>query len=257
MTKNCTEEAIKFIEVNRRKPFFVYLPHPMPHVKLDATEQFKGKSKRGLYGDVIEEIDWSVGEILKKLKELNLDKNTLVIFTSDNGPWVNYRGKGIKSHGGEAYPLRGGKFSSYEGGFRVPCIMWWPGKIPSGTTCSKVASTIDLLPTIAKLAGAKIPVDRVIDGKDISALMFAEHGAESPHNYFYYYIANELQAVRSGQWKLRRAKGNTELFNLDHDISETNNLAKQHPDLAAKLTKVMKVFDSRLMNERRPAGRLE
>ena len=125
------------------------------------------------------------------------------------------------------------------------------------TTCSKVASTIDLLPSIAKLAGAKIPVDRVVDGKDISPLMFAEHGAESPHNYFFYYIANELQAVRSGQWKLRRAKGNTELFNLDHDISETNNLAKHHPDIAGKLTKVMKVFDSRLMNERRPAGRLE
>lgn len=257
MTKNCTEESIQFIRANQEKPFFLYLSHPMPHVKLDATERFKGKSERGLYGDVIEELDWSVGEILETLKELQLDEKTLVIFTSDNGPWLNYRGEGIKSLGGNADPLRGGKFSTYEGGFRMPCIMWWPGKIPAGTTSTELATSMDLLPTIVKLAGGEVPVDPGIDGKDISALIFSEDDAPSPHEYFYYYIHLKLQAVRAGDWKLRNADGTIELFDLASDMAEANNVAEAHPELVSSLTQVMADFDRSLKAERRPAGKLE
>jgi arylsulfatase A-like enzyme len=250
LTKRYTEKAVEFITANQNRPFFLYLPHTMPHVPLFTTEEFKGKSERGLYGDVIEEIDWGVGEILKTLKDLNLDENTLVIFATDNGPWLRF-----KERGGSALPLRDGKFSTYEGGMRVPCIMRWPGKIPAGQVCSEVAATIDFLPTIASIANIPVPDDRTIDGKSIWPLMSAQPNARSPHDAYYYYNdESELQAVRSGKWKLRKTD-TVELYNLEEDISEANNLAEQHPDIVKRLTETIQTFDSELKANARPPGR--
>lgn len=253
LSKRYTEEAVRFIAANKEKPFFLYLPHTMPHIPLFASEQFKGKSKRGLYGDTIEEIDWSVGEILKVLKTHGLDENTLVIFTSDNGPWKLNGGRG-----GSAFPLRGYKFSTYEGGMRVPCIMRWPGRIPAGTTSDEIAATIDLLPTFAKLAGTSAPSDRVIDGKDILPLLTAAaDDAKSPHEAYFYCKGKNIQAVRRGKWKLRvEGKNKIELFDLTADISETTNLAKKEPATVAALRKLMQEFDANLKANDRPAGSL-
>jgi arylsulfatase A len=171
LTKRYTEEAIRFIVKNKKNPFFLYLPHAMPHIPIFVSEKFKGKSERGVYGDAIMEIDWSTGEIMRTLKSLGIDQNTLIIFTSDNGPWNLKDGEG-----GDAFPLRGYKFQTYEGGMRVPAIMRWPGKIPSGVVCSEIASTIDILPTIASLTGTPLPECRVIDGKNIWPLMSGEKG---------------------------------------------------------------------------------
>ncbi|MEK6234279.1 MAG: sulfatase, partial [Planctomycetales bacterium] len=172
LTKRYTDEAVAFMRRHKEQPFFVYLPHTMPHTRLDASEQFKGKSKRGLYGDVIEEIDFNVGRILDAIKEMGLADTTYVLFTSDNGPWL-IKNKGLADgrlpgdHGGSAGPLRSGKVSTFEGGVRVPTILWGPGRVPAGTTCNSIASTLDVLPTLAFLAGAETPSDRVIDGKRI------------------------------------------------------------------------------------------
>ena len=198
LTQRYTHEAMEFIRENRDKPFFLYLPHAMPHVPLFTSVDFEGVSERGLYGDVVEELDWSVGEILETLSDLGLDERTLVVFTSDNGPWFLDDGRG-----GSAGPLRGYKFQTYEGGVRVPCIMRWPGKIPAGVVRHEVAGTIDLLPTIAEITGARAPNDRVIDGRSIWKLISGEPGAESPHEAFFYYTENGLEAVRQGKWKLR------------------------------------------------------
>lgn len=287
LTRRYTEEAVKFIRANRSKPFFIYLPHTMPHIPLFASDKFKGTSERGLYGDVIEEIDWGVGEILNVLKELELDERTLVIFTSDNGPWDLSDGRG-----GSAGPLRGYKFETYEGGMRVPCIMRWPGKIPANTVSFEVAGTIDLLPTIARLAGAGVPDDRVIDGKDIWPLMSGTADARTPHDAYFYYQGNQLEAVRSGNWKLRRVGaaelqsvqekasqlkdlapkhrelirrvvdkfGNVnevQLFNLQQDVSETRNLADKHPDIVRRLIDTMNRFDRDLKANARPAVQRE
>ena len=249
LTKRYTAEAIKFITANKSKPFFLYLPHTMPHIPLFASEQFKGKSERGLYGDTIEEIDWSTGEILKTLKSLGLDKNTLVVYTSDNGPWKLSNGRG-----GHADPLRGYKFQTYEGGMRVPCIVRWPDRIPAGSTCSEIAATIDLLPTIAKLANAELPTDRVIDGKNIWPLMSGEADAKSPHDIYYYYRGTNLQSARSGKWKLRLEKKMIELFDLNADIGEVENLADRFPEVVDKLSKQIKDFDADLKANQRPAG---
>ncbi len=251
LTKRYTEEAVKFIKENRDKPFLCYLPHTMPHVPLHASEEFRGRSDRGLYGDVIEEIDWSTGQIIKTLKDLGIDENTLVIFTSDNGPWLS-KGK----NGGSAKPLRNGKFSTYEGGFRMPCIMRWAGKIPAGKTCRQVASTLDVLPTLASLAGTEAPGDRIIDGHDISKLLMSPTTGESPTEAFYYYSGRgKLEAVRCGKWKLRTAKNKPELYNLREDIGEKHNLADENPDLVEKLQNRMNAFDKKLKNNSRPAGR--
>ena len=200
LSQRYTEEAVKFIEENKNKPFFLYLPHTMPHIPLFASEKFKGKSERGLYGDTIEEIDWSVGEIMKALRDNNLDDNTLVIYTSDNGPWKLKGGRG-----GSAHPLRGFKFQTYEGGMRVPCIMYWKGKVPAGSSCDEIAATIDLLPTIAGLSGAALPNDRTIDGKDIWPLIAGKKGAQTPHEIYFFYKGNKLESARQGKWKLRRS----------------------------------------------------
>jgi arylsulfatase A len=248
LTQRYTAEAIEFIKANRKQPFFVYLAHTMPHIPIFASEDFKGKSARGLYGDVIEEIDWSTGQIIEALKATGLDQNTLIVYTSDNGPW------NLKSgHGGSASPLRGYKFQTYEGGMREPTIMRWPGRIPAGTVCSEVAGTIDMLPTLAGLSGGRLPTDRVIDGRDIWPLMSGQTGAKSPHDHYCYYRGTKLEALRMGDWKLRRAK-QVELFNLAEDISESKNLADQHPDIVRRFQKTMDDFDETLKANKRPAG---
>jgi len=238
VTKRYTEEVIKFITANKDKPFFVYLPHTMVHNPVHSSEKFRGKSANGGYGDATEEIDWSTGEILATLKKLGVDDNTLVIFTSDNGAASRW--------GGSNLPLSGYKGSTMEGGMREPCVMRWPGKIPAGKKCDELASTLDLLPTLARLAGTKAPEDRIIDGKDIWPLMVGKRGAKSPHEAFYYYRMDQLQAVRSGKWKLhlpyetgkknQRTRAPLKLYDLEADIGETTNVAEEHPELVERLT---------------------
>ena len=250
LTKRYTERAVGFIETNKDKPFFLYMPHTMPHVPLFASEEFAGKSERGLYGDTIEEIDWSVGQVLKALKEQGVEDRTLVIYASDNGPWKLNGGKG-----GSAYPLRGYKFQTLEGGMRVPCLMRWPGKIPVGSVCSEVAATIDLMPTIARLTGTTLPDDRIIDGKDIWPLISGQEGAVSPHDAYFFYRAMNLEAVRSGDWKLRVTEADgVELFNLKEDISEAENLAAENPHIVKMLRALMATFDAELKSNTRPVG---
>ena len=254
LTKRYTEEAVKFIEENKNKPFFLYLPHTMPHIPLFASEKFKGKSERGLYGDTIEEIDWSVGEIMKSLRDNNLDENTLVIYTSDNGPWKLKGGRG-----GSAHPLRGFKFQTYEGGMRVPCIMHWKGKVPAGSSCDEIAATIDLLPTIAGLSGAEMPNERTIDGKDIWPLIAGKKGAQTPHEIYFFYKGNKLESARQGKWKLRRSGKKSqpvELYDLASDISESKNIAKENEILVNEMIKKMNLFDEKLKKNQRPAGEL-
>ncbi|UCF15928.1 MAG: sulfatase [Phycisphaerales bacterium] len=253
LTQVYTEEAVEFIDSNRDRPFFLYLAHTMPHVPLGASKKFRNRSRRGLFGDVIEELDSSAGRILRTLKELNLDNNTIIVFTSDNGPWIEDH---LGDYGGSAAPLRGWKMSAWEGGSRVPAICRWPGRIPAGRICHEMVTTMDLLPTFAGLAGAKLPEDRVIDGKDISRLMVGDPDAKSPHEAFYFYNYLRLNAVRSGRWKLvlpRPAKPpgtgwsgrmidaveKAELYDLEADIEERYDLADQHPDIAAKLLKLI------------------
>jgi arylsulfatase A-like enzyme len=236
LTRKYTEKAIDFITKNRNQPFLVYLPHTMPHVPLFASEEFKGKSQKGIYGDVIMELDWSTGEILKTLKELGLDEKTLVIFASDNGPWLS---KG--EHGGSSKPLQGGKFSAYEGGMRSPCIMRWPGVIPPQSVCSEIATTMDFLPTLAALSQAKLRPDRTIDGKNIFSLM-TDPKAKTPHEAFFYYFEGQLEAVRSGEWKLILAHNRWKepfpmgLYNLKNDISEQNDVSTENPEIVKYLT---------------------
>ena len=269
-----TQRAVRFIENNKGKPFFLYVPHNMPHVPLFVSDKFKGRSKRGLYGDVIMEIDWSVGRILAALRRNHLDKNTLVIFTSDNGPWLSYG-----DHAGSAGPLREGKGTTWDGGQREACIMWWPGRIPGGRVCGEMVSSIDILPTVARLAGAKRPV-KEIDGKNIWPLIEGEAGAKSPHEAFYFYQGDQLQAVRSGRWKLHfphiyrtlggkpggtggmpaeyiKGEIGLALFDLKNDIGEKNDVAEQHPDIVQKLSKIGKEFDDKLKRTKREPGKRE
>ncbi|MEI6772817.1 MAG: sulfatase [Planctomycetota bacterium] len=246
-----TDRGVKFIEANKDKPFFLYMPHSMPHVPLYASEKFKGKSNQGLYGDVIEEIDASVGTILETLKKHSLDKNTLVIFTSDNGPWLSYG-----NHGGSKGMLREGKGTEFEGGVRVPFVARWPGKIPAATTSNEPTMTIDLLPTLVGYAGGVVKAEPKIDGKNISAIIEAKPNAKSPQEAYYFYWGDALHAVTSGKWKLhfphpylhiieggsdgKPGKGETRkielsLFDLDADITESKNVADQNPDVVKKL----------------------
>lgn len=241
LTKRYTETAVDFIKENKDKPFFLYVAQSMPHIPLYASKQFKGKSERGLYGDVIEEIDWSMGQILKTLESLGLEENTLVIFTSDNGPWKLDNG-----HGGSAFPLRGHKFETLEGGMRVPMIAQWKGKIKEGSVCTEVASTMDLLPTIAYLTDSEMS-DKPIDGKNIWKLISGKK-TKSPYKKegFYYYKGSTLEAVRIGDWKLRITEEGTALYNLKKDISESTNVADIHPEIVKKLSKKLTEFDKNL-----------
>jgi arylsulfatase A-like enzyme len=266
LTERYTDEAVAFIKANKDKPFFLYLPHTMPHLPLFASNKFKGKSKGGLYGDVIECIDWSTGQIVDTLKQLALDKNTIVVFTSDNGPWLQ---KKKDKNVGCALPLRGSKSTTYEGGQREPTVMWAPGKIPSGTVCKEMTLSMDLYPTFAALAGAELPSDRIIDGKNVWPLMSGISGAKTPHKAFFYYSSRgRMEGVRAGKWKLRKAgeKGKQkgipqeppkiELYDLESDISEKTNLAEKHPDIVERLSNMMKDFDEKLTAGIRPVGQL-
>ena len=271
-TRMFTERAVKFIDEHAEQPFLLYMPHVMPHVPIFASDDFRGRSQRGLYGDVIEELDWSLGEVLKALTKNKLDERTLVIFASDNGPFLSYG-----EHAGSAKPLREGKLTTFEGGVRVPCIMRWPGVIPAGRTCDEVCATIDLVPTIGKLIGAKLP-ERKLDGLDIGPLL-KDPDAKSPHDVLYFYAGTELQALRGGKWKLHfphpyltvaaepgvggkpsnwgklEPKSITQsglegiasrhgyrveqlelsLFDLDADPGESRNVAAAHPEVVKRL----------------------
>lgn len=261
LTRRYTDEAIAFIKRSKEKPFFVYLAHTMPHVRLATSEQFKGKSDGGLYGDVVEEIDLNVGRILQTLQEEGLEKDTYVIFTSDNGPWYFGRspghlkrmGEDWASHGGVATPLRGAKTSAWEGGLRVPCVVWAPGNIPSGSQSDAVTSTMDILPTFAKLARAQVPVDRVIDGRDISAIFQMGKETKIKSKPFFYYRKTRLAAVRFGKWKLHVVRPvdtiwqkysavedaiaitRPVLYNLETDIVESNDVSTQYPEVVEEL----------------------
>ena len=219
-----TEEAVSFICKHQKKPFFVYLPHAFVHHPRQASARFMERTKNPdkVTGGQIEEVDWSVGEVLNTLRELGIEKQTLVLFTSDNGG----------ARGCVNKPLRGGKGSQFEGGMREPTLAWWPETIPAGTTCDEVATAMDVLPTFAELASAAAPRDRIIDGKSIVSLLRAEPNVKSPHEAFFYYGGANLKAVRSGPWKLF---ANGTLYNLDDDISETKNVAGQHAEVVARL----------------------
>ena len=245
LTRRYTEEAVSFIAQHKDEPFFLYLPHTMPHLPIAASAAFEGSTEHGLYGDVIAEIDWSVGRILEALEEQGIDDNTLVVFTSDNGPviWDGDR-RGYKS--GSAGPLRGMKNTTWEGGMREPCLMRWPGHVPAGSVCRELATAMDLLPTFAALAGTRPPQDRIIDGKDILPLMTGAPGASTPHEVFYYYRDDRLQAVRSGNWKLHVYRPEWDekkytgtraplLYDLGADIGETTDVAAENPDVVARL----------------------
>jgi len=253
LTVKYTEKSVAFIDANKDQPFFLYLPHTMVHTPLYVSEKFKGKSESGLFGDVMMEVDWSVGQIMDAIDRNGLAENTLFIFTSDNGPWLTYG-----DHAGSAKPLREGKQTMFEGGYRVPTLMRWTGKIKPDSVCDQLSSTIDILPTVAKLIGAEPPA-RKIDGLDISALLFGDADAKTPRERFYcYYGKGELHAVRDGRWKLhfphkyrsldrgqpgsggvsgkaKHSKIGLALYDLKNDLSETTNVAEQHPEVLARL----------------------
>jgi arylsulfatase len=272
-TRRFTDLAVEFIAKHQHEPFFLYVPHVMPHVPIHASHDFKGKSSAGPYGDVIEELDWGVGEVLAALKRYDLEKDTIVIFASDNGPFLSYG-----THAGSAGPLREGKLTAFEGGVREPGIVRWPGKVPAKRACDAPVMTIDLLPTLCKICGAgrpKLP----IDGKDIAPILFGEPGAKSPHEAYYFYAGTELHAVRAGKWKLhlphdyltvngptrtdgkpanhgkqkpeamsasglrgiasrhgyKVAKIGLSLYDLESDVGERVNAAEEHPEVVKKL----------------------
>ena len=275
-TRRFTERAVQFIEQNASRPFFLYMPHVMPHVPLFASDKFKGRSGAGLYGDVMEELDWSVGKVLDTLKRLDLDQRTLVIFISDNGPFLSYG-----EHAGSATPLREGKLTTFEGGVRVPCLVRWPGTVPADRVCADSFMGIDWLPTLTELVGGKAPT-QIIDGLSAKPLLLGEAGAKSPHNALFFYSGTALQAVRSGPWKLhfphpyitvaaepgtggkpssfgklaptsitqsgvegiatrhgyRIEQLELSLFNLDTDIGEQHNVAASNPDVVIRLRAV-------------------
>ncbi|NJM54817.1 MAG: sulfatase-like hydrolase/transferase [Verrucomicrobiae bacterium] len=288
-TQRYTREAIRFITANKDKPFFLYMPHNMVHIPLHVSADFVGKSKLGIYGDAVQELDWSTGEILKTLKKLGLDKQTLVVFTSDNGPHLG--------QGASAGLLRGAKGSTFEGGVRVPFIARWPGKIPANRVIDEPVTIMDMLPTFVSLAGGSVPQDRVIDGKDIWPVIVGTDGAKSPHDAIYYLRGNSVDGIGAGDWKLlvvdakqmasdagddlteeekklpprklnqlvkerakaaKGKKGEVEmLFNLRDDPGEKKDLSKEHPDVAARLKKQLLEFRAKFQASKRPAGMAE
>jgi arylsulfatase A-like enzyme len=259
LTRLYTDKALAFLRANRERPFLLYLAHTMVHSVVGASPQFRGKSRGGLYGDAVEEIDFHTGRLLDALDELRLRERTLVIFTSDNGPWSNDAVRLRQRHQGEVAwgssgPLREAKGSSYEGGLRVPCIMRWPGQIPAGRTCDELLATIDFLPTFGRLAGFEPPRDRLIDGVDQTDLLLGrnERGAR---DHFHYFVRNELHAVRQGPWKLLlpgrqvhytyvkdRGSNEVELYHLPSDIGETKNVARENPEVVERLRQFAREF---------------
>lgn len=283
LTTQITERSVDFIKRNKDRPFFLYVAHPQPHVPLFVSDKFKGKSERGLYGDVIMEIDWSVGEILKILKEQGMDENTLVIFTSDNGPWLNYG-----EHAGSAFPLREGKGTALEGGQREPAIARWPGKLEPGRSISTPMMNIDVLPTIAEITNSPLP-QQTIDGKSLWKIWTGETSESPQEAYFFYYHVNELQGVRYKNWKLyfphtyRSLNGREggqgglpvpyenlkfeeiALYDLSQDLSETRNVADLHPEVVKEIQTLAEGMRQKLGdaltkvegNENRPPGQIE
>ncbi len=266
ITKRYTEEALKFIEANKEDPFFLYMAHTMPHWPQYSSEQFAGKSQNGKWGDAVEEIDWSTGQILNKLKELGIDNDTLVIFTSDNG--------GATRHSASNIPLKGGKGSTWDGGHRVYFVARWPGNVPVGTASDEVTISVDIMPTFAALAGGSMPSDRLIDGKNINPLLLSEKPEPTPHLAYYYYFMSRLNAVRSGRWKLHVARMSdrypsfqpnpiTELYDLQADIGETRNVAAENPRSVVRLKALAEVARVDLGDGKRaganvrPAGLVE
>lgn len=264
LSQRYTDAAIDFIQRHREQPFFVYLPHSMVHTKLAVSPEFAGRSKRGLFGDVLEELDHHTGRLIDKVRDLGLSDRTLIIFTSDNGPWLSKNkkfqdGELPSDHGGSAGLLRSGKVSTWEGGQRVPCIAWAPGRIPAGTTCNELASTVDMLPTMAALAGTTAPSDRVIDGEDITHLLEGHFDRATQDKTYAYYLLTHLQAVRQGPWKLHLARPQhpewlgphspnrhidprddigmdaPQLYQLNDDPGESTDLAAKHPEVVKQL----------------------
>lgn len=283
LTTQITERSVDFIKRNKNNPFFLYVPHPQPHVPLFVSDKFKGKSNRGLYGDVIMEIDWSVGQIMEALKSNGLEENTIVIFTSDNGPWLSYG-----NHAGSAFPLREGKGTAWEGGQREPFIIKYPKGIPAGKVIDVPVMAIDVLPTIAEETKASLP-EKIIDGKSVLSLLKGETGKGPQEAYFFYYRVNELFGVRYGKWKLyfphtyRTMNGQEpgkdglpgdyrmieleeiELYDVQKDVSETTNVASENPQVVAKIKLLANAMRFRLGDsllelegsETREAGSLE
>jgi arylsulfatase A len=255
ITRRYTDEAIKFVEKNKDNPFFLYLPHSMPHIPLYVPEDVLDKDPKNAYKCVIEHIDAECGRLIQRVRDLGLSENTYIIFTTDNGPWLQF-----KNHGGSAGPLRAGKGTTFEGGQRVPCIIWGPGRIPKGKTSSKLASTIDLLPTIATLSGHPLKPVKKIDGIDITKTLTAD--AASPRKEFLHYSSQgQIEGLRQGDWKLlvqkpnRRSKNKKPqlmLFNLSKDLGEKENIADKHPEKLASLLARMKKLDSEITENARP-----
>lgn len=272
LTTDYTNKAVDFINRNKKRPFFLYVAHSMPHVPLFVSDKFKGKSKQGLYGDVIMEIDWSVGQIVKAIDDNKLSRRTLILFTSDNGPWLSYGNRG-----GSAGPLREGKGTTWEGGQRVPCIARWTDQIAPGSICHEPAMHIDLFPTIARLINVQGPKHR-IDGRDIASLFSTPTVAKSPHEAYYFYWGQELQAIRSGKWCLhlphayrslkgkpgkdgipgpyQQKKTDLALFDLSTDLGQQKNVAKENPKVVAKLKALGLRHKAELEASKRPPGRL-
>ena len=264
---NLTKKAVDYIGGHAikspDKPFFMYFPLPAPHCPIAPADFVRGRSGAGGYGDYVVEVDWTVGQVVKALQRNGLAENTLIIVTSDNGSpgrtKIDRAHSSVVEHYGHnpSGNLRGIKADVWDGGHREPFVACWPGKIPAGRVCSEICGTIDLLPTFARLAGAEMPADRVIDGRDIRPLMEGRPGAASPHGAYFYYRGRNLEAVRSGKWKLRRVKKKTELYDLEADISEKENLADRHPEIVKRLAGMMEEFDNELKANSRPSGKSE
>lgn len=259
ITRRCTDRGIAFIKENKHKPFFLYLPYSMPHIPLYVPNEIRDPDPKRAYINTIEHIDSEVGRIFDTLRELKLAENTYVIYTTDNGPWLTF-----KHHGGSAGPLRDGKMSPFEGGQRVPCIFWAPGRIPAGTETNALASTIDLLPTIAALTGTPLPDGLVVDGLDISPLLTGEPDTPSPREEFLYYSpSGKIVGLRQGDWKFlsmpKQGKKDPEpmLFNLSDDLSEKNNLADENPSKVNLLRQRMTELDAAIATSARPTWKQE
>lgn len=276
LTRRYTERAVRFMEENRSRPFFLYFPHTFPHNPHYASEDFEGRSPHGLYADTVEELDWSVGQVLRTLRDLELDERTLVVFTSDNGPARPGARRGPRIGGGSTGGLRGRKGNTFEGGMREPAIFWWPGRVAAGTETGEPASILDLLPTLAELAGADAPSDRAIDGRSIADLLLGKTD-ELPQSAFYYYFGTQLQAVRLGRWKLflqqtepaeqasslwylhnpelferhHAMREEPELYDLDADRGETRNLAPERPGIVDRLDRIGRRFDEEMQQDKR------
>ncbi|QZT37468.1 sulfatase [Halosquirtibacter xylanolyticus] len=272
MTTNFTNRAVEFIKKHKEEPFFLYLPYSQPHVPLGVSNKFRGKSRNGIYGDVVMELDWSVGQITTTLEKLGIDKNTIVMFSSDNGPWLTYG-----NHAGSAGDLREGKGTVYGGGHKVPFIVSMPGTIPSGIVNDQMITAMDILPTIMHMTKAEFPRMNPIDGKNIWPILSGQKGAKTPYNYFFFVNKKDVQAVRKGKWKLHKAHNyripgtvgkdgmpgtqdnvggytGVALYNIDKDPMESTNVASKHPQLVKELTQQIVLFQKDIDNNHRPVG---